>query len=96
MTVLVHLHGSSYAVSDSAVAVVESKILEAVHAGGAFVDFTGSGDRPTRVLVSPGASVFIEKLPEPVEEHDDGKGYPDFAHWDLDAWPADVLMPRLR
>ena len=94
MTVLVHLHGSSYAVTDSAVAVVESKIVEAVRAGGAFVDFTGSGNRPTRVLVSPGVSVRIEKLPGLVEEQD-GEEYPDFAYWELDVWPAPALMPRL-
>ena len=96
MTVLVHLHESSYAVSDSAVAVVESEILEAVRAGGAFVNFTGSGNRPTRVLVSPGASVRIEKLRGPVEEQDGGEGYPDFAYWELDVWPAPASMPRLR
>ena len=95
MTVLVHLHGSSYAVTDAAVAVIESKILEAINAGGAFIDFTGSGNRPTRVLVSPGASVRMEKIPEPVEEQDDGEGYPDFAYWELDVWPGPALMPRL-
>ena len=83
MNVLVHLHGSSYAVTDSAVAVIESQILEAVRAGGAFIDFIGPGNRPTRVLVSPGASVRIEKLPEPAEEDDGDEEHPDFAYWDL-------------
>lgn len=79
MTFLVHINGQSYAVADAEVEQVEARILDATHAGGAFVELPGFGDQPTRTLISPASWVRIEKLPEAEGPFDEEAGARDFA-----------------
>ena len=71
MTYLIHINTQAFAVSDDEIDAVETRILEAVRATGAFIDFVGAGERPVRVLVAPASWVWIEKLTH-VDDPDDG------------------------
>lgn len=84
MAHLIHINTQAFAVGDDEIDAFETRLLEAVHAGGVFVDFVGAGERPVRILVGPASWVWIEKLAQ-VDEFDDGDDdYPDVVVLDLD------------
>lgn len=84
MTALVHINGSSFAVHDTDVAGVEIRILEAVRAGGAFLDFLGACNRPIRALISPGSWVWIEVIPQQDEPPDGAAPILDLSFLELE------------
>jgi hypothetical protein len=83
MTFRVHINDSTYAVADADLAELESRILEAVHAGGAFIDLDGRSGEQVRAMVSPATRVRMEKLPPPAESPADGGEHQDLAFIDL-------------
>ena len=84
VTHLIHINTQAFAVRDDEIDDVETQILEAVRAAGAFIDFVGSGERPVRVLITPASWVWIEKL-APVDDLDEGyQDGSDLAFLDLD------------
>ena len=62
VTYLIHINTQAFAVSDDEIHNVETRILEAVRATGAFIDFVGTGERPVRILVTPASWVRIESF----------------------------------
>lgn len=62
MTVVIHVNDLVYAVDDAAVPHIEARILDAVRAGGGFIDVGSADARPTRVLVTPASTVRIETV----------------------------------
>ena len=67
MTFLVNINESFHAIEDAQLSDIESQILVAVHAGGAFVDFRGRSGRLMRILVTPASVVRLEQLPSTVD-----------------------------
>lgn len=84
MTFLVNINESLHAIEDAQLCGVETQILAAVHAGGAFVDFPGRGDQLVRILVTPASVIRIERLPSPVDPPDDDEGIGELTFIDLD------------
>ncbi|WP_143544729.1 hypothetical protein [Salinibacterium xinjiangense] len=84
MTYLIHINAQAFAVSDDEIDDVEARILEAVRATGAFIDFVGTGERPLRILVTPASWVWIESFAY-VDDLDEGdEGDSDLVMLDLD------------
>lgn len=74
MTFLVHIDGHEHRVARDAIETLRTRILDAVHAGGRFVDLPNPARNET-VLVTPNTSVWIEAEPEPITaEHADEPG----------------------
>ena len=84
MTFLVNINESLHAIEDAELSGVETQILAAVHAGGAFVEFAGKSGRLMRILVTPASVIRIERLPSPVNAIDDGDDIQDLTFIDLD------------
>ena len=71
VTYLIHINTQAFAVSDDEIDDVEIRVLEAVRATGAFIDFVGAGERPVRILVTPASWVWIESFTY-VDDLDEG------------------------
>lgn len=84
MTFLVNINESLHAIEDEKLSDIESQILVAVRAGGAFVDFPGTSGRLVRILVTPASTVRIERLPSPVDTADHDEDACDLTFIDLD------------
>ena len=84
MTFLVNINESLHAIQDAQLGDVETQILAAVHAGGAFVDFPGRSGRLVRILVTPASVIRIERLPAPVDATDEDEDIGDLTFIDLD------------
>jgi len=71
MTFLVHIDGHEHRVARDAMETLRMRILDAVHAGGQFVDLPSS-TLDEAVLITSNTSVRIETAPEPITaEHAD-------------------------
>ncbi len=84
MTVLVYVNEFAYVVDDSNVATTEALIVDAVHAGGAFINLCNSAAQPVRVLVTPATPVRVEKMSPRVEPSHDDDIFPDFESYELE------------
>jgi len=85
MTFLVNINESLHAIEDAELNGVETQILAAVHAGGAFVEVAGKSGQSVRILVTPASVIRIRRLPSPVDATDDGDDMQDltFIHLDM-------------
>ena len=84
MTFLVNISESLHSIEDAQLSGVETQILAAVHAGGAFVEFSARSGRSVRILVTPASVIRIERLPSPVDATDDDEDMGDLTFIDLD------------
>ena len=84
MTFLVNINESLHAIEDAQLSGVETQILAAVHAGGAFVEFPGRSGQLVRILVTPATMIRVERLPSPVATTDDDEDIGDLTFIDLD------------
>ena len=84
MTFLVNINESPHAIEDAQLSEIESQILVAVRAGGAFVDLPGRSGRTVRILVTPASAIRIERLPPPVDTTDHEEDFCDLTFIDLD------------
>ena len=85
MTFLVNINESLHAIDDAQLSAVETQIIAAVHAGGAFVEFPGRSGGLVRILVTPATMIQIERLSSPVDTTDDDEDIGDltFIDWDM-------------
>ncbi|MCS5732478.1 hypothetical protein [Herbiconiux daphne] len=83
MTTVVRINQQSYVMDDTVVADTESRILDAVHLGGAFVGIDSSGAL-ARVLVTPATAVSIETA-EPIVVGTATDEPPELAFFDFDS-----------
>ena len=63
---------------------LQSRMVDAVHSGGAFVDFVVFGNRRISVLVSPGVAVIFEGAEVDVDSRDTGDTTEPFST--IDEW----------
>lgn len=87
MTHFVYVNHHPYEVDTNSVGAIENLVLEAVQAGGAFIDFPVSAGRAARVLVTPASAVRIERAPNPIatSPHEDTSA--NFIAYDPHAFP---------
>lgn len=85
MTFLVHINDQRYAVADDSVTEVESRILDAVRAGGAFVEVHDGSAPSSRVLITSASTVRIQAAPPPIGTDDYAEEeFPDLAYLEAD------------
>jgi hypothetical protein len=83
MTFLVRINERPYAVADTSLAEIESRVLDAVRAGGGFIDLKDDAAQLVRVLVTSATPIRIEPAPGPVQASDFDLA-PDISYLDLD------------
>lgn len=93
MNFVVYINGHEHYVARSAIAALRGRILDAVRAGGAFVNVTELAHTDSVELITPATPVRIEAAPEPITAHDDAIST-DTAYYDLERWdPPEWLGP---
>jgi hypothetical protein len=84
MTFLLRINDHPYYVDDDAVEQIQSRILEAIRAGGEFIDVIRAGGRTAKALVTLGSAIHLERLPEPIRSSDEAEDFPLLTFYDLD------------
>lgn len=83
MTAILYINERSYPVGEGSIAVVEAAIVEAVRAGGSFVDVPVLDHRSARVLVTPASAVRIGERASAVQASIGDDDFPDLSFFDL-------------
>lgn len=93
MDFVVYINGHEHYVARSAIAAFRDRILDAVRAGGAFVNVPELERSDSVELITPATPVRIETAPKQITAYDENVTA-DTAYYDLDPWdPPEWLNP---